>query len=88
MPTISSFYGIVIRMHWLERDHPPPHFHAIYGDQRAVINIETLEEMEGRLPRRAKVHVLEWADEHRAELLENWELCAKKQQPKKIPPLE
>ncbi len=88
MPTISSFYGIIICMYWLEKDHPPPHFHAFYGDYEALISIETLEEIQGKLPRRAKAHVLEWADEHRAELWENWELCARKQHPKKIPPLE
>jgi hypothetical protein len=41
----------------------------------------------GQLPRRALVLVLEWAQDHRAELLEDWELCALKQSPKKIDPL-
>ncbi len=26
MPTISTFYGILIQIYW--QDHPPPHFHA------------------------------------------------------------
>ena len=49
---------------------------------------QTLEVIEGRLPRRALVMVLEWANEHRAELMEDWNLCRAKQLPKPIKPLE
>lgn len=35
MPTISRFFGIVIQMHWFPREHPPAHFHAIYGEYEA-----------------------------------------------------
>ena len=51
MPTISAFYGIVIQMFW--SDHPPPHFHALYAEHEAVVDIWTLEVVEGALPRRA-----------------------------------
>ncbi len=70
MPTISRFFGIVIRMYF--GDHPPPHFHAIYGDYEAVFEIESLAVRRGSLPRRARAMVLEWAVEHRPELSENW----------------
>jgi hypothetical protein len=79
------FYGIIIQM--FSRDHAPPHFHAAYGDYEAIIEIRTLEVIRGQLPRRALVLVLEWAQDHRAELLEDWDLCARKQPPKKIDPL-
>ncbi|MCU0596660.1 MAG: DUF4160 domain-containing protein [Desulfobacterota bacterium] len=69
MPTISAFYGIVIQMFWA--DHAPPHFHALYGEHEALVNVRTLEVMQGSLPRRALVLVLEWATQHRGELLEN-----------------
>lgn len=85
MPTISVFYGILIQMFW--GDHAPPHFHAVYGGDEVVIDIRTLEIQRGELPRRALALVLEWAQEHRAELLEDWELCSQYQTPKKIPPL-
>ncbi|MEJ2229492.1 MAG: DUF4160 domain-containing protein [Alphaproteobacteria bacterium] len=85
MPTISAFYGILIQMFW--NDHAPPHFHALYADAEVLINIQTLEVMRGSMPRRALALVLEWAQEHRAELLEDWNLCARNQQPKKITPL-
>lgn len=85
MPTISVFYGILIQMFW--QDHAPPHFHALYAEDEALIDIRTLEVIEGRLPRRALALVLEWAAEHRAELMEDWDLCAQMQTPKKIEPL-
>jgi hypothetical protein len=85
MPTISSFYGIVIRMYFA--DHAPPHFHAMYAEFEAVIAIETLLLLRGDLPRRALALVLEWAQEHRAELVEDWKLCSENQPPSKIPPL-
>jgi hypothetical protein len=85
MPTISTFYGILIQMFW--KDHAPPHFHALYAEDEALIDIRTLDVLEGRLARRALALVLEWAQEHRAELLEDWELCAHNQAPKQIRPL-
>jgi len=73
-------------MFWL--DHAPPHFHALYGEFEAIIDIQTLEIREGDLPRRALSLVLEWAAIHRRELLENWKLCEAKQILRKIAPLE
>ncbi len=86
MPTISQFFGIVIQMFW--REHAPPHFHALYGEYEALIDIRTLEIIKGNLPRRALALVLEWAAQHRSELTEDWELCQTKQLPKTIAPLE
>jgi hypothetical protein len=51
MPRISSFYGIVIEMYY--GDHPPPHFHARYGDENAKIEIATGEVLAGSLSTRA-----------------------------------
>ena len=51
------------------------------------IDIRTLDVIEGNLPRRALALVLEWASEHRAELMEDWDLCDRMQTPKKIAPL-
>jgi len=85
MPTVSTFYGILIQIYW--QDHTPPHFHALYADDEALIDIRTLEIIAGGIPRRALALVLEWAQEHRAELMEDWDLCARRQPPKKIAPL-
>lgn len=86
MPTISQFFGIVIQMFW--REHAPPHFHALYAEYEVQIDIRTLEVIVGHLPKRALALTIEWANEHRAELMEDWNLCQAKQQPKKIAPLE
>ncbi|MBI3772160.1 MAG: DUF4160 domain-containing protein [Gammaproteobacteria bacterium] len=85
MPTISIFYGIVIQMFWDE--HAPPHFHALYGEYEVLIDIRTLETLRGKMPRRALALILEWASEHREELMEDWNLCEARQTPRKIPPL-
>ena len=77
MPTVSRFFGIDIRIHW--RDHRPPHFHARYGEHEAKFSIETLEQIEGRLPRRAVALVLEWAVAHRGELRDNWRRAERKE---------
>ena len=86
MPSISTFLGITIYMYW--REHNPPHFHAEYGEHLVLIDITKLEVLEGWFPRRALGHVLEWTSEHRQELLDNWELCRKREHPKSILPLE
>jgi hypothetical protein len=70
MPVISRFYGIVIRMY--SREHGVPHFHALYGEFSGVVEIGTLEIIEGQLPARANRLVLEWAELHQAELQEMW----------------
>ena len=86
MPEISRFYGIVITMYYDE--HNPPHFHAEYGEFKAVIAIQSLEVIEGKLPRRALELVLDWAELHQAELMEDWELCRKHVEPRPIEPLQ
>lgn len=86
MPTISVFYGIVIQMFW--REHGPPHFHALYAEHEALIDLVGLCVIRGSLPRRALALVLEWADEHRDELMEDWKLCSQMQPPKAIEPLK
>lgn len=82
MPVITRFYGIIIKMFFL--DHNPPHFHAIYGEYNALVNIKTLEIIEGDLPKKAQVLVLEWAKMYQRDLIEIWE----SQNFKKLPPLE
>jgi hypothetical protein len=73
-------------MYWA--DHAPPHFHALYASDEAVIAIGTLKVLHGSLPRRALALTLEWAAMHREALMSNWELCATKQMPEPIPPLD
>ena len=48
MPEIARFYGIVIKLFF--GDHPPPHFHAVYGEHVGLFSIDTLDMIEGDLP--------------------------------------
>ena len=70
MPTIAWFYGIAIRMY--VRDHPPPHFHAVYGEYEANVSIETGEVIDGALPKAAARLVKEWTLARQQQLSENW----------------
>jgi len=70
MPELSRFFGIIIRMYF--SDHEPAHFHAVYGEHEALIEINTLLVLRGSLPRRALALVLEWAAQHRDELHSDW----------------
>ena len=72
MPVLSRFYGIVIRMYYLQSEHNPPHIHAIYNDDVAAINFMTGEILEGYLPPKALAMVREWVTIHRATLQEIW----------------
>lgn len=85
MPEICRFYGIVIAVFFDE--HNPPHFRVRYGGDKAAIDIRTLDVLEGELPRRALRMVVEWAGDHQAELLDDWELVRAGRQPNKIEPL-
>jgi hypothetical protein len=69
-------------------DHNPPHFHAIYQEDTAEYDINTLLVIQGSLPSRAHAMVLEWASLHRDELLEDWKLAVEKKEIKKIEPLK
>ena len=73
MPEVSRFFGIVIRFYY--NDHDPSHFHAVYSEYEALIEIETLAVLRGDLPRRALAMLLEWAALHREELRADWTLA-------------
>ena len=85
MPVISRFLGIIIAMYW--DDHAPPHFHAKYAEYEITVNILT-GVVEGKFPKRALRHVLEWYELHKDELVKDWELCQNDKIPNPIEPLE
>jgi len=61
-----DYWGIVIKIFF--GDHPPPHFHAVYGEYVGLFDIDTLEMFEGDLPNRAKKLVVEWTKINKNEL--------------------
>ena len=86
MPVVSRFFGIAIVFYW--EDHVPPHFHAKYSGDEAMIDIRTGEVLRGSLPRRARSLVDEWRQLHMVELLDNWERAGERRPLAYIAPLE
>jgi len=86
MPEICRFFGIVIAIYY--KEHGEPHFHAKYSGQTGVFSIADLKLIEGKLPKRVISLVLEWAFEHRDELMANWNLAVAKKPLRNIAPLE
>lgn len=72
MPTISMFYGIIIRMFFDE--HCPPRFHAIYQGIESLFTLDG-ECTDDKLPKRQRRFVEAWAELHHDELVANWELA-------------
>ena len=85
MPEISSFFGIRITMYY--EDHQPPHFHAQYGEYKALIDIENGSVFKGALPKSQVKLVLAWCEIHRDELMENWQRCINYEELIRISPL-
>lgn len=84
MPTISMFFGILIRMYY--EDHNPPHIHALYGDDQACYTFDG-EILEGSLPKKQHKLVQAWIEIHKEELQANWKLASDGEQVFKIDPL-
>lgn len=85
MPEISRFLGIIIFMNFNE--HPPPHFHAKYGEYHITVAIHT-GVIEGKFPKRALRLLMEWYELHQEELLDNWNTLEETGEFQKIAPLE
>lgn len=86
MPTLSMFYGIIIRM-FNNNEHNPPHFHAQYQNFNAVFDMDG-ELIKGEMPKKQIKLISAWAEIHRDELLANWELAITDQPLYKIEPLK
>ena len=88
MPTISMFYGILIRMYKeIGGKHNIPHIHAEYGNDDAVFDFEG-NVIEGNLPLKKERLVQAWIDIHNDELIANWKLLSEGEQFFRIPPLQ
>jgi hypothetical protein len=86
MPQVSRFRGISVEMY--HDDHPPPHFHVYYADESAIIELETVRIMGGRLSPRIHRLVIEWGRRRRAQLRENWRRVVAHEPPLWIEPDE
>lgn len=85
MPEVSCFLGITIFMYF--KEHNPPHFHAVYNGLEGSFLINPLNYSKGKLPSRIVGLVIEWAELHKEELLDNWSILKETGKCKKIKPL-
>lgn len=84
MPEIARFFGIVIQMYFVQKEHNPPHIHAIYGGTKGAIDFQTGKVLDGNLSNATVKIVRMWTEQHQEELLEMWNT----QKFKELPPLE
>lgn len=88
MPTLSMFFGIIIRMYYAPKEHNPPHIHVYYQEYKAIINIINCEIIGGELPSKQQRLVLAWIEIHNEELIADWNLCQNGEKPFSIEPLK
>ena len=89
MPTLSMFYGLIIRMYYFDnQQHNKPHIHVHYQDQSAIIEIPTGKILEGELPKNKQKLVDAWIEIHKDSLMANWELAINGDSVFKIDPLK
>ncbi|HRH75955.1 MAG TPA: DUF4160 domain-containing protein [Cellvibrionaceae bacterium] len=88
MPTISMFYGLIVRMYYFDnQQHNTPHIHVVYQNSEAVIEIPTGELLEGSLPQAKLKLVAAWIEIHQEDLMADWQLALAGEQVFKIDPL-
>ena len=73
-----------VRIEFYPNDRPPPHFHAVTAEHRAVIDILTASVDRGELPRGKRRVILAWAQTHRSVLLDSWYAMRARRKPLKI----
>ncbi len=89
MPTISIFFGIIIRMFFNDnKEHKLPHIHAQYNEYEAIYSIETGDLLAGELPRKQSKLVEAWIEIRKEDLNADWILAVNGETPLKIEPLK
>ena len=87
MPTLSMFYGIIIRMQSEKGGkHRVPHIHCLYGDDEIVMSLDG-EVLEGSIPANKLKLIVAWISLHEDELRANWKLLSEGEGYFKIEPL-
>ncbi len=85
MPVLSMFFGIIIKMYWM--DHNPPHIHVIYNEHEAIFDFDG-NLIDGELPIKQQKLIVAWIVLHEDELKANWKLAENKEPLFKIDPLK
>ena len=82
MPTISMFYGILVKMFFYDTDkHNTPHIHAEYQGETAVYSIIDGQVLAGKLPPKKHKLVVAWIEIHNEDLIADWGLAVNGKKP-------
>jgi hypothetical protein len=73
------------KLYMYPNDHPPPHFHVLFAEHRAVIDIQTMKLSRGSLPKAKLRAIIKWARPRRIKLVEAWNITQQNFVPEKIP---
>ena len=57
-----------------EKDRNPPHIHLMEPDFEAVVNLVTLNVIDGSAPSKVMHHALKWISDNREELINQWRM--------------
>ena len=85
MPEISLFFGIRVTIDYI--DYVPPHFHAEYNGNKVLVDIINVKILKRYFPKRQLKLILAWAEIHKDELMQNWELARNHEALYRIAPL-
>jgi len=88
MPTLSMFFGLIIRMYYAPKEHNPPHIHVEYQGEDTTVDISDGTVINGHLSPRNLRLVQAWIEIHKEALAANWELCQNGEEPFRIEPLK
>jgi len=88
MPTISMFFGIIVRMYCGSSEHEPPHIHAYYQEKSAVFDFVNSKFIKGKLPSKQASLLVAWCIIHFDELIADWQLASQGELPLPIDPLK
>lgn len=88
MPVLSMFYGIIIRMYFMDnKEHHVPHIHAEYAGEQVVLSIADGTILAGKMSS-SKIRLIQaWIEIHREELMADWQLAVDGEDVFKIDPL-
>ena len=84
MPVISRFFGIVIKMYFKQKEHNPPHIHAIYGEYVGLFSLVDGEMFEGDIPSKEQRIVKKFIEHNKEKLIHMW----RTQEFEMLPPVE
>ena len=73
MPVICKFNGIIIKMYFRQKEHNPPHIHAIYGEYVGMFSLYDGEMFEGDIPVKEQQMIKEFVRFYQKRLIQMWE---------------